>query len=92
MFWQVSNTTASIYQIHLKGGKAGKGYITYMHTNYLSMIVSTKGYQKIIPHSTVHRVNTINKGRGKYQFVKKIILELGFRIYLLGYLEKQLIK
>jgi hypothetical protein len=46
-----------------------------------------------MPHSTVGRVNAVNKRRrGKYQFMKKIILGLGFRIYLLGHLEKQLIK
>jgi hypothetical protein len=72
-------------QIHLRGEK---GLYAHQLPIYDSHDI-TKGYQKIIPYLS----NTVNKKKKtKYQFMKKIILELGFRIYLLGHLEKQLIK
>jgi len=82
-FWQVSHNTDWIWSKYIWEGK--NGLYAHQLPIYDSQDI-TKGYQKIIPQA-------VNKKRKrKYQFMKKIILELGFRIYLLGHLEKQLIK
>jgi hypothetical protein len=67
-----------------------------MHSRCLSKTVKTE--PSVYPKhntadSSIQRIHNDNeKWREKYQLIKEIILEFGFRIYLLRHLEIQLIK